>query len=282
VGTQVDQATTQANSAPAIGRSPAQAAAETGRPTGPSARVPPHIARGDLIALQHRIGNRAVGRLLAASQQHPRPVPVSQVLARDAPGATATPATAPLPDGIKCNSCSNDQAAQIGAAHQRAKQLARNAIDKLIVYDGKSAGDVRDALSRNFHDTSKGTARAVASALLQVMRSASGTSYVCKAKANGSNEAMALWCLPFTDIRVYPLFYSSTELNYRASTLLHEWMHRYHCDLDLGYSYDPDYASHSKSRQFWNADAYSTLAYEIGQPEIGDFDSPPPSDSGVG
>lgn len=108
----------------------------------------------------------------------------------------------------------------------------------------------------------------------------SGTSYVCKAEANGSTEAMAIWCVPFTDIRVYPLFYSNLSVNYRGSTLLHEWMHRYHCDLDLGYSWESDYGSHSSTAQFWNADAYATLAYEIGQPALGDY-NPPPSDSGA-
>jgi hypothetical protein len=185
-----------------------------------------------------------------------------------------------LPDGITCKSCSDDQAAQIGAAHERAKLLARNAIAKLNAYDGNTAGDVRDALNRNFHDTSAGAARAVARALGLVVGRVNGTTYVCKAEANGSTEAMAIWCVPFTDIRVYPLFYSNPSVNYRGSTLLHEWMHRYHCDLDLGYSWESDYGSNSSTAQFWNADAYATLAYEIGQPQLGDF-NPPPSGSGA-
>jgi hypothetical protein len=91
---------------------------------------------------------------------------------------------------------------------------------------------------------------------------------------------MAIWCVPWTDIRVYPLFYSNPELNYRGSTLLHEWMHRYHCDLDLGYAWESDYGSHGTTRQFLNADSYAMLAYDIGKPVVGDFDAPH-SDSGA-
>jgi hypothetical protein len=280
MGVEVSEATTQADSAAAAVRAQAQAApataAETALPPAPSARLPPRLARGNVIAFQRRIGNRAVSRLVAP-QQRAGSVLSRQILARDTAGATTAP---PLPDGITCKSCSGDQAAQIGAAHERAKVLARNAIAKLTAYDGTSPGDVRDALNRNFRDTSVGAAHAVARALGLVIGRVSGTSYVCKAEANGSTEAMAIWCVPFTDIRVYPLFYNNPSVNYRGSTLLHEWMHRYHCDLDLGYSWEHDYGSNSSTTQFWNADAYATLAYEIGQPQVGDFDRSP-SDSGA-
>jgi hypothetical protein len=158
--------------------------------------------------------------------------------------------------------------------------VARNAIAKLNAYDGHSPGEVRDALNHHFHTSSADAARLVASALLQVTRQVSGTSYVCKSTPNGSTEAMAIWCVPWTDIRVYPLFYSNPDVNYRGSTLLHEWMHRYHCDLDLGYAWEPDYSSHGTTRQFLNADSYAMLAYDIGKPVIGDFDASQ-SDSGA-
>jgi hypothetical protein len=236
---------------------------------GLSARVPPRVARTTVIALQHDIGNRAVSRLVAGSARTGRPAAAPRTLARD-----TTTAPGPLPDGIKCKSCSDDQAGQIGAAHQRGKLIARNAIAKLNAYDGNSPSEVRDALNHHFHTSSANAARLVASALLQVTREVAGTSYVCHSKPNGSTEAMALWCLPWTDIRVYPLFYSNPDVNYRGSTLLHEWMHRYHCDLDLGYEWEPDYTSHGSTRQFFNADSYAMLAYDIGKPVIGDFDAP--------
>jgi hypothetical protein len=261
-------------SAPAAaGRAAATAAAAW--PAGLSARVPPRVDRASAIALRHGVGNRVVSRLVADAAPAVRPAAARRTLARD-----VTTAPGPPPDGIKCNSCSDDQAGQIGAAHQRGKLLARNAIAKLNAYDGHSAGEVRDALNRHFHTTSADAARLVASALLQVTREVSGTGYVCKSTPNGSSEAMAIWCVPWTDIRVYPLFYSNTELNYRGSTLLHEWMHRYHCDLDLGYAWESDYSSHGTTRQFLNADAYAMLAYDIGKPVIGDFDAPQ-SDSGA-
>jgi hypothetical protein len=69
-----------------------------------------------------------------------------RTLARD-----VTTAPGPLPDGIKCKSCTDDQAGRIGAAHQRGKLLARNAIAKLNAYDGHSPGEVHDALNHHFH-----------------------------------------------------------------------------------------------------------------------------------
>jgi len=261
----------------APGRSPAapRTAAEPAWPAGLSARVPPRVAVANAIALQHGVGNRAVSRLVAGSARTVTPAPARRTLARD-----VTTAPGPPPDGIKCNSCSADQTGQIGAAHQRGKLLARNAIAKLNAYDGHSPGEVRDALQHHFHTTSANAARLVASALLQVIGEVSGTSYVCKSTPNGSSEAEAIWCVPWTDIRVYPLFYSNTELNYRGSTLLHEWMHRYHCDLDLGYAWESDYGGHGTTRQLFNADAYAMLAYDIGKPVIGDFDAPR-SDTGA-
>ena len=258
-------------SVPATART---AASATG-PAGLSARVPPRVAPANVIALQHGVGNRVVSRLVAGSAGTVRSSAARRILARD-----ATTAPGPLPDGIKCKSCSDDQAGQIGAAHQRGKLLARNAIAKLNAYDGNAPGEVREALNHHFHTASADAARLVASALLQVTREVSGTSYVCKSTPNGSSEAMAIWCVPWTDIRVYPLFYSNPELNYRGSTLLHEWMHRYHCDLDLGYAWESDYSSHGTTRQFLNADAYAMLAYDIGKPVVGDFDAPH-SDSGA-
>lgn len=273
MGLAADEATRKAARVPAPAT--ARSAATATWPAGLSARVPPSVVRANAIALQHGAGNRAVSRLVAGVTGTVRPAGDRRTLARD-----ATTAPGPLPDQITCKSCSDDLAGQIGAAHQRGKLLARNAIAKLNAYDGHSPGEVRDALNHHFHTTSVGMARQVASALLLVTREAPGTSYVCKSSPNGATEAEALWCLPWTDIRVYPLFYSNPELNYRGSTLLHEWMHRYHCDLDLGYATDRDYTSHGTTRQSWNADAYAMLAYDIGKPVIGDFDAPQ-SDSGA-
>jgi hypothetical protein len=257
--------------APATARTAATATWQGGL----TARVAPRVARANVIALQHDVGNRVVSGLVAGSARTVHSAAARRTLARD-----VTTAPGPLPDGIKCKSCSDDQAGQIGGAHERGKLLARNAIAKLNAYDGHSPGEVREALNHHFHTTSTDAARLVASALLQVTRQVSGTSYVCKSTPNGSTEAMAIWCVPWTDIRVYPLFYSNPELNYRGSTLLHEWMHRYHCDLDLGYAWEPDYSSHGTTKQFLNADSYAMLAYDIGKPVIGDFDAPH-SDSGA-
>jgi hypothetical protein len=273
VGVEAQDATQEAAPLPAAALAPAPAPATL--PAALSARVPPRVARENVIALQHGVGNRGVSRLVAGSARTLRPAAAPRTLARD-----VTTAPGPLPDSITCKSCSDDQAGQIGAAHERGKLLARNAIAKLVAYDGQSPAEVRDALNHHFHTTSTAVARGVANALLHVTREVPGTSYVCKSTPNGASEAEAIWCVPWTDIRVYPLFYKNTELNYRGSTLLHEWMHRYHCDLDLGYEWEPDYGSHGTTRQSWNADAYAMLAYDIGKPQIGDFDAPR-SDSGA-
>jgi hypothetical protein len=36
---------------------------------------------------------------------------------------------------------------------------------------------------------------------------------VCKSSPNGSTEAEALWCLPWTDIRVFPVYFDAPQLD---------------------------------------------------------------------
>ena len=60
--------------------------------------------------------------------------------------------------------------------------------------------------------------------------------------------AKALWCIPFSDIRVYPLWFSlkksdgTPDIDKQAESLIHEWMHRNECKYDI--EYDLEYPEH--------------------------------------
>ena len=52
----------------------------------------------------------------------------------------------------------------------------------------------------------------------------------------------------------------------RASTLIHEWMHRYACKLDVGYEWEKGYADALTIRQLANSDPYGMLCFDVRLP----------------
>jgi hypothetical protein len=176
-----------------------------------------------------------------------------------------------LARSVTYDDCASGQQTQIGAAHARAKVMMQTAIDKLRAYDGTNPPEVKRSLQRNFHSESTTVAWIVSNHLKKVIKEVDDTQYECHTDANGSAEAEALWCIPWSDIKVYPLWYANsrgvtTTLDYRASTLAHEWMHRYDCRLDVGYEWEGDYSSHGTLRQLMNADSFGTFVYEVRDP----------------
>jgi hypothetical protein len=97
------------------------------------------------------------------------------------------------------------------------------------------------------------------------------TQYECHEEQKGSSEAEALWCIPWSDIKVFPLWYASRAgasktMDERGSTLIHEWMHRYACKLDVGYEWEEGYADASTIRQLANSDPYGMLCFDVRLP----------------
>ena len=72
--------------------------------------------------------------------------------------------------------------------------------------------------------------------------------YQCPSDLDDGTLAKALWCIPFSDIRVYPLWFSlkksdgTPDIDKQAESLIHEWMHRNECKYDI--EYDLEYPEH--------------------------------------
>jgi hypothetical protein len=179
-------------------------------------------------------------------------------------------AVAAIARKVTYDDCSTSQQSQIGDAHTRAKEMAKIAIKKLRDYDGTSPAEVKTALKKHFNAESKFVAGIVANNLAQVVPQVDDTQYECHEKQEGSEEAEALWCIPWSDIKVFPLWYASKAgtkiLDERASTLIHEWMHRYACKLDVGYEWEKGYADASTIRQLANADPYGMFCFDVRLP----------------
>jgi hypothetical protein len=220
----------------------AHAEAQAAEPAAAAVAAPAFARQGGaaqaLLGLQRTAGNRAVAAMIARK--------------------------------VTYDECSASQQSQIGDAHTRAKEMANAAIKKLRDYDGTNPAEVMTALKKHFNSESKIVARIVANNLAQVVPKVDDVQYECHAEQEGNEEAQALWCIPWSDIKVFPLWYGSSRgtkiLDERASTLIHEWMHRYACKLDVGYEWEKDYADHSTIRQLANADPYGMLCFDVRLP----------------
>ncbi len=110
---------------------------------------------------------------------------------------------------VTYDECSSSQQSQIGDAHTRGKEMAKIAIKKLRDYDGSSPAEVKTALKKHFNSESKWVAKIVANNLDHVVPQVDDTQYECHEKQEGAAEAEALWCIPWSDIKVFPLWYAN-------------------------------------------------------------------------
>ena len=247
---------------------PFTAETETQTESEPGRAAPAALSRGltDLratgltpaaaLGLQRSAGNRVARAVVAA--QGARGGTPRRTLAR-----------------IGYNDCSNDQQSTISDAHDRALEMLREASDKLSAYDGTNPPEVARALRRNFNTDSTTVAGQIHFFLWQLRGLMRLATYKCKAEPNGTALAMSLWCLPMTDIRIYPSFFATTRDD-RAATLIHECMHHYHCRLDTGYEWESEYSGHSYIRQLLNADSFSTLVFDVTRPAAAPAATPAP------
>jgi Domain of unknown function (DUF4157) len=154
---------------------------------------------------------------------------------------------------------------EVQKAHDRAIAMTWNAILKLDSYDGLKPVDVRDALNEHFHSDSKFVADYVREILLTAgLYAYHLVQYECHATdTKGNALATTYWCVPFTDIILWKPWFEES-LDTQASTLVHEWMHKYHCSLDLGYDWEESYKKAGTLRALFNADPYGELVEDIG------------------
>src|SRR6266849_5663288 len=209
-----------------------------GTPWGPSGvpsvkRPAGRVAQHPLIDLQRQAGNAAVAALVQ----------------RISPTVQRT---------VTFDDC---EALEFGIAgdHRRAMEMARTTIVKLRAYDGTSPAAVAAALQKHFHSKRKIVASMVANGLENLVSDADDVQYECHEQEDqGSTLAEALWCIPFTDVKLFKKYFSSDDTT-KANTLIHELSHRYLCTFDLGYDWEPSYGTAGTFRALNNAEPYGNI-----------------------
>jgi hypothetical protein len=79
---------------------------------------------------------------------------------------------------------------------------------------------------------------------------------------SGADLATTFWCVPGIAIRLCPSYFAQTDVE-RSTTLIHEWVHKYGCNFDLGYEHEAGYASNYTLTQLLNADSFSSLIRDV-------------------
>ncbi len=163
--------------------------------------------------------------------------------------------------------CPKNWQSIVNADHNRALNMIDVARQKLSMYNGTTPSEVRTALKRHFKAISTGFAKWINFNLWYLRKMAPLAGYDCKDTnswwCGPGTLAKTFWCVPFVDIRVcYPLYFSQTPIE-RSATLIHEWVHKYGCNFDLGYSHEPGYQSQWTITALLNADPWSNFVKDV-------------------
>jgi len=164
-------------------------------------------------------------------------------------------------------SCPANWSTTVSADHNRALGMIDSARQKLSSYNGTTPAEVRTALQRHFKATSTGFAGWVNFNLGFLRLMAPLADYDCEDTSSwwcGSNTlAKTFWCVPGIDIRVCQPLYFAQSNRERSATLIHEWVHKYGCNFDLGYSHESDYPSQWTITALLNADPFSEFIKDV-------------------
>jgi hypothetical protein len=168
--------------------------------------------------------------------------------------------------------CSAAQETTITDDHARARDMLSRAVAAVSGYDGTTPAKVFNALRTHFHGA---TSNAFATWINVNLRFLQGTSllagYECFTggllergwACRGPNElATTFWCVPGVDIRLCPVYFTHGT-GTRSTTMIHEWVHKYGCNFDLGYEHEAGYAGHGTVRQLLNADSFANFVRDV-------------------
>jgi len=167
--------------------------------------------------------------------------------------------------------CTNAQDHTIDADHARARGMLTRAIAAVHAYDGQNPAKVHNALARHF-DGATGSAFAgwinVNLGYLWGVTWSAG--YECytgglfeRQWACGPDTlATTFWCVPNIDIRLCPSYFSQTATG-RSTTLIHEWVHKFGCNFDLGYEHEAGYSKNRTITQLLNADSFANFVRDV-------------------
>jgi hypothetical protein len=167
--------------------------------------------------------------------------------------------------------CTSAQDRSVAADHTRALAMVGRAIGQLALYDGTSPAKVHTALATHFGGaTSTAFGVWIAGNLVYLGAAAAVPAYECYTggilesswACGGRALATTFWCVPGVDIRLCPSYFGQTATE-RATTLIHEWVHKYGCNLDLGYEHESDYSGNSTFTQLMNADSFANFVRDV-------------------
>lgn len=164
------------------------------------------------------------------------------------------------------STCPADWDTTVNDDHTRGLDMIDVATTKLGTYNGTAPIEVHDALAAHFHGTSTALASWVRFNLRILRQLARLASYKCVDPGGmciGSRSAWTVWCVPFTDIRICSPAHFGKPANVRSRELIHEWVHRYGCNFDLGYHGSEDYGSSGTTRALFNADPWAWLVFDV-------------------
>jgi hypothetical protein len=162
--------------------------------------------------------------------------------------------------------CSTTEDATINTDVSTALSWLNGAIANLASYDGTTPANVHSALAAHFNgSTSRSFGYWVMTNLIYLRGVAWIAGYQCETTGGSiwactgpSKLATTFWCVPGVDIRLCPGYFSSST-SARAKTLIHEWVHKYGCNFDMGYEHNPDYGGNGTLTQLLNADSFANF-----------------------
>ncbi|MBK6931955.1 MAG: hypothetical protein IPH12_14265 [Saprospirales bacterium] len=170
--------------------------------------------------------------------------------------------------GVSYQGCTSAQSATIDADVSFALEMLDTAIAKISRYDGTNPAEVHTSLDNNFGGiTNSFFAGWIKLNLYLLKGMGPWAGYDCVANGDGfcgtTTMAYTIWCVPFFDIRICdPYYFSHSPLD-RSTTIIHEWVHKYGCNFDLGYDWEPDYPDNSAITQLFNADSFAEFVKDV-------------------
>jgi hypothetical protein len=173
------------------------------------------------------------------------------------------------PDIQLYGGCTTTQNTTIDADHILARSMLSRAISEVGSYNGTVPSKVFNALNTHFHGATSNSFATWLNLNLRTLwgltwmagyqcETVGGSSWAC----TGSDYATTFWCVPLVDIRLCPSYFPRTS-NERASTLIHEWVHKYGCNFDLGYEWETTYPSNGTITQLLNADSFAKFIRDV-------------------
>ena len=164
--------------------------------------------------------------------------------------------------------CNVGQNGSIYLDHKRALAMLDFAILALEAYNGSNPLCVHTELDNHFGGETSSDFAEFILANLKFLKFMSSLFADYKCEPNGTNFcgtstfAYTIWCVPGFKISLCdPQYFDQSPVE-RSTTLIHEILHKYACNLDLGYYWNGngiDYQQNSSSMQSLNADSYAQL-----------------------